>query len=88
MFIEDKIIYKMVEFWYNMNEQRNGGVAFLSTKPTQKAALTVAFLRGRGRDSIPVRFSAKGAQVCVLRKPDERESCTGPSGGRNLMHPS
>lgn len=34
MFIEDKIIYKMVEFWYNMNEQRNGGgVAFLSTKP-------------------------------------------------------
>lgn len=35
MFIEDKIIYKMVEFWYNMNEQRNGGVAFLSTKPKE-----------------------------------------------------
>ena len=37
MFIEDKIIYKMVEFWYNMNEQRNGGVAFLSTKPSSQA---------------------------------------------------
>ena len=37
MFIEDKIIYKMVEFWYNMNEQRNGGVAFLSTKPKKKS---------------------------------------------------
>ena len=41
------------------------------TSTTQKAALTVAFLRGRGGDSIPVRFSAKGAQVCALRKPDE-----------------
>ena len=38
MFIEDKIIYKMVEFWFNMNEQRNGGVAFLSTKPNKKDA--------------------------------------------------
>ena len=39
MFIEDKIIYKMVEFWYNMNEQRNGGVAFLSTKPKNRGAI-------------------------------------------------
>ena len=35
MVIESKIIYKMVEFWYNINEQRNGGVAFLSTKPSE-----------------------------------------------------
>ena len=49
MFIEDKIIYKMVEFWYNMNEQRTGGVAFLSTKP--KAPIFGAFFVSFGKNS-------------------------------------
>ena len=67
MVIESKIIYKMVEFWYNINEQRNGGVAFLSTKPKQKARFGGFFVwrgieNGKGFDGGGASESERFAQ--------------------------